>query len=195
MATQHSPFVVLFWEQPLLPFLALSQCFTPSSQFRCKFQPHSCSVCAPPPPPEDHSSLNHTLKQREVMIFMFGEAWARMTPYPDNINAKWLRGTLRFLNFGQPFGIKEHVVASQIASSGNNGLSGVEVYAIERLFYDRSISASTAVLATFSIGRLCLRLFFSRIFISIGLLIGNASSNSAGLWDLRWSGRSFRPTW
>ncbi|CAG7988873.1 unnamed protein product [Penicillium salamii] len=87
----------------------------------------------------------------QLMIFMFGEAWARMTPYPDNINAKWLRGTLRFLNFGQPFGIKEHVVASQIASSGNNGLSGVEVYAIERLFYDRSISASTAVLATFSI--------------------------------------------
>lgn len=42
-------------------------------------------------------------------------------------------------------------MASLIASSGNNGLSGVEVYAVERLFYDRSISASTAVLATFSI--------------------------------------------
>lgn len=43
------------------------------------------------------------------------------------------------------------MVASLIASSGNNGLSGVEVYAIERLFYDRGISATTAVLATFSI--------------------------------------------
>ncbi|CAG8102008.1 unnamed protein product [Penicillium salamii] len=87
----------------------------------------------------------------QLMIFMFGEAWARITPRPDKVNARWLRGTLRFLNFGPPFGIKEHVVASLIASSGNNGLSGVEVYAIERLFYDRSISASTAVLATFSI--------------------------------------------
>lgn len=42
-------------------------------------------------------------------------------------------------------------MASLIASSANNGLSGVEVYAVERLFFDRSVSAATAVLATFSI--------------------------------------------
>ncbi|KAJ5751908.1 hypothetical protein N7520_008825 [Penicillium odoratum] len=87
----------------------------------------------------------------QLLVFVFGEAWAFGTPSPDRFKAPWLRKTLRFLNFGQPFGIKEHVVASLIASSGNNGLSGVEVYAIERLFYDRSISATTAVLATFSI--------------------------------------------
>lgn len=63
----------------------------------------------------------------------------------------WLRRVLGFLNSGQPFGIKEHVVASLIASSGNNGLSGVEIYAVERLFYDRAVSATTAVLGTFSI--------------------------------------------
>lgn len=57
---------------------------------------------------------------------------------------------MRFLNFGQPFGLKEHVVASLIASSGNNGLAGVEVYAIERLFYNRAVSATTAILGTFS---------------------------------------------
>lgn len=85
------------------------------------------------------------------MIFLFGEAWALMTPRPDGFQSKWLQNTLRFLNSSQPFGIKEHVVASLIASAGNNGLSGVEVYAVERLFYDRSVSASTAVLATFSI--------------------------------------------
>lgn len=85
------------------------------------------------------------------MVFVFGEAWARVTPNPDRFNVTWLRNILKFLNFGQPFGIKEHVVASLIASSGNNGLAGVEVYAIERLFYDKTISASTAVLATFSI--------------------------------------------
>lgn len=64
---------------------------------------------------------------------------------------KWLQNILRFLNFGQPFRIKEHVVASLIASSGNNGLSGVEIYAVERLFYDRSVGATTAVLGTFSL--------------------------------------------
>lgn len=61
-----------------------------------------------------------------------------------------MQSTLRFLNFGQPFRIKEHVIAALIASSGNNGLNGVEVYAAERLFYDRSVSATTAVLGTFS---------------------------------------------
>ncbi|KAI2638736.1 putative OPT peptide transporter Mtd1 [Hypomontagnella submonticulosa] len=87
----------------------------------------------------------------QLLVFVFGEAWALLTPRPDHFKGKWLRKILSFLNFGQHFGIKEHVVASLIASSGNNGLSGVEVYAIERLFYDRSVSASTAVLATFSI--------------------------------------------
>ncbi|KAJ5986607.1 OPT peptide transporter Mtd1 [Penicillium sp. IBT 35674x] len=87
----------------------------------------------------------------QLLVFVFGEAWAFFTPNPDRLKTSWLRKTLKFLNFGQPFGIKEHVVASLIASSGNNGLSGVEVYAIERLFYDKGISATTAVLATFSI--------------------------------------------
>ncbi|KPM43808.1 hypothetical protein AK830_g2810 [Neonectria ditissima] len=87
----------------------------------------------------------------QLLVFIFGEVWAFATPRPDRFKWSWLQKTLRFLNFGQPFGIKEHVVASLIASSGNNGLSGVEIYAVERLFYDRSVSATTAVLATFSI--------------------------------------------
>ncbi|KAI1399216.1 putative OPT peptide transporter Mtd1 [Hypoxylon fuscum] len=87
----------------------------------------------------------------QLLVFIFGEAWALSTPRPDRFQGKWLRNSLSFLNSGQPFGIKEHVVASLIASSANNGLSGVEVYAVERLFFDRSVSAATAVLATFSI--------------------------------------------
>ncbi|KAJ5290898.1 OPT peptide transporter Mtd1 [Penicillium angulare] len=87
----------------------------------------------------------------QLLVFVFGEGWAYLTPTPDRFKVNWVRKTLKFMNFGQSFGIKEHVVASLIASSGNNGLAGVEVYAIERLYYDRSISASTAVLATFSI--------------------------------------------
>ncbi|KAI1474854.1 putative OPT peptide transporter Mtd1 [Daldinia eschscholtzii] len=86
----------------------------------------------------------------QLLVFIFGEAWALATPRPERFKSKWVQKVLRFLNFGQPFGIKEHVVASLIASSGNNGLSGVEVYAVERLFYDRAVSASTAILATFS---------------------------------------------
>ena len=42
-------------------------------------------------------------------------------------------------------------MASLIAASGNNGLLGVEIYAIERLFYNHSVTATTAVLVTFSI--------------------------------------------
>ncbi|KAJ0412960.1 OPT oligopeptide transporter protein-domain-containing protein [Aspergillus carlsbadensis] len=87
----------------------------------------------------------------QLLVFLFGKTWAMITPRPENFKWKWLQITVRFLNFGQHFGIKEHVVAALIASSGNNGLSGVEVYAVERLFYNISVNATTAVLSTFSI--------------------------------------------
>ncbi|KAJ4165869.1 hypothetical protein LMH87_007479 [Akanthomyces muscarius] len=87
----------------------------------------------------------------QLLVFLFGEAWAYGTPNPDRFSNKAIRSTLRFINSGQAFTIKEHVVASLIASSGNNGLSGVEIYAVERLFYNKAVTASTAILATFSI--------------------------------------------
>ncbi|KAM6516931.1 hypothetical protein FSOLCH5_007880 [Fusarium solani] len=87
----------------------------------------------------------------QLLVYIFGQAWALGTPRPDRFKSPWVQSILRFLNFGQPFKIKEHVVAALIASSGNNGLSGVEVYGVERLFYNRSVTALTAVLATFSI--------------------------------------------
>ncbi|OKL57459.1 hypothetical protein UA08_07227 [Talaromyces atroroseus] len=87
----------------------------------------------------------------QLLIYVFGQAWALLTPSPERFKQRWVRSTLRFLNFGQGFGIKEHVVAALIASSGNNGLAGVEIYAIENLFYDISVNATTAVLGTFSI--------------------------------------------
>ncbi|PIG86197.1 OPT peptide transporter Mtd1 [Aspergillus arachidicola] len=86
----------------------------------------------------------------QLLVYVFGEAWARLTPRPDRFRWKGLQTVLTFLNFGQRFTIKEHVVAALIASSGNNGLNGVEVYAVERLFYNRGVSATTAVLGTFS---------------------------------------------
>ncbi|OJJ52396.1 hypothetical protein ASPSYDRAFT_62902 [Aspergillus sydowii CBS 593.65] len=87
----------------------------------------------------------------QLLVFIFGEAWATFTPRPERFPHPWFQKTLRFLNSGQHFGIKEHVVAALIASSGNNGIAGAEVHAVERLFYDLHISASTAVLSTFSI--------------------------------------------
>ncbi|KAJ5757700.1 uncharacterized protein N7511_006394 [Penicillium nucicola] len=87
----------------------------------------------------------------QLMIFICGGAWAVFTPSPSRLKWKWLRSVLQFLNFGQPFTIKEHVIASMIAGSANNGLSGVEVYAVERLLYNRTVSATTAIFATFSI--------------------------------------------
>ena len=87
-----------------------------------------------------------------VLVYLFGYAWAILTPNPTRFKGRWVQKVLQFMNFGQPFGLKEHVVASLISSSGNNGLSGSEVFAAERLFYDRSVNATTAVLGTFSIG-------------------------------------------
>ncbi|KAH7123239.1 peptide transporter MTD1 [Dactylonectria estremocensis] len=110
--------------------LVSSRCCMRSSRPKCTFRQSFCSA---------------------IMVYIFGQAWAISTPHPERFKWAWLQKTLRFLNSGQAFGIKEHVVASLIASSGNNGLSGVEIYAVERLFYDRAVSASTAVLATFSI--------------------------------------------
>ncbi|RDI88757.1 hypothetical protein Vi05172_g1429 [Venturia inaequalis] len=87
----------------------------------------------------------------QLFVFVFGEFWAYATPRPERFKSPWVQKTLRFLNSGQHFGIKEHVVASLIASSGNNGLSGVEIYAIERLFYNTTVKATTVILGTFSI--------------------------------------------
>jgi hypothetical protein len=94
---------------------------------------------------------NWSVLMLPVFIFVFGEFWALATPRPERFKSIWVQKVLRFLNSGQHFGIKEHVVASLIASSGNNGLSGVEIYAVERLFYNTTVSASTAILGTFSI--------------------------------------------
>lgn len=88
----------------------------------------------------------------QLLVFLFGLAWAKFTPDPARFDQRlpWLAKVLRWTNCGQPFRIKEHVVASLIASSGNNGLAGVDNFAVERLFYNRTVSPTTAVLGTFS---------------------------------------------
>lgn len=64
-----------------------------------------------------------------LLCYVFGLAWSCL-PGPDSVKNKpiigRLEGVLRFLQSGEPFRIKEHVVASLIAASGSNGLAGVE---------------------------------------------------------------------
>lgn len=62
----------------------------------------------------------------------------------------WLESTFRFINPG-PIGLKEHVVAAIIASSGMNGSAGSEVFATIKLFYNGAITPVMAVFGLFSI--------------------------------------------
>ncbi|KAK0220366.1 OPT oligopeptide transporter protein-domain-containing protein [Armillaria fumosa] len=87
-----------------------------------------------------------------LVLYSIGEAWAAFLP-----KRSWVEGTrlqplvpvLEFINPG-PFGLKEHVVATLIASTAANGSMAVNNFAVQRLFYDTNVQALTAILATFS---------------------------------------------
>ena len=89
-----------------------------------------------------------------LIAFVWGQAWAHLTPSPARLSGTrfaFLQGPFRFLNFGQPFGIKEHTVAVLLASCSNNSASGIETIAIEKLFYNRSPDALTTVMGLFAV--------------------------------------------
>ncbi|KZV65129.1 oligopeptide transporter [Peniophora sp. CONT] len=87
-----------------------------------------------------------------LIVYTLGQAWARFLP-----KRQWVEGTryehwgpyLHFLNPG-PFGIKEHVCATVMASTAAWGSTAVLNFAVQRLYYDTNVQATTAVLATFS---------------------------------------------
>ncbi|KAK0470542.1 oligopeptide transporter [Armillaria novae-zelandiae] len=87
-----------------------------------------------------------------LVLYSVGEAWAAFLP-----KRSWVEGTrlqrlapmLEFINPG-PFGLKEHVVATLIASTAANGSTAVNNFAVQRLFYDTNVQALTSILATFS---------------------------------------------
>ncbi|PFH49334.1 hypothetical protein AMATHDRAFT_76236 [Amanita thiersii Skay4041] len=87
-----------------------------------------------------------------LLIYSVGTAWATFLP-----RREWVEGTrfqalgsvLHFFNPG-PFSLKEHVVASLVASTAAGGSSAVMNFAVQRLYYDTHVEATTAVLATFS---------------------------------------------
>ncbi|KZS93887.1 oligopeptide transporter [Sistotremastrum niveocremeum HHB9708] len=61
----------------------------------------------------------------------------------------WLGRTMRFINPG-PFGLKEHAVATLIATTASGGSQAVNNFAVQKLFYDTDVKALTAIFATFS---------------------------------------------
>ncbi|KAL0578071.1 hypothetical protein V5O48_003933 [Marasmius crinis-equi] len=54
-----------------------------------------------------------------------------------------------FINPG-PFGLKEHAVATLIASTAAYGSAAVQNFAVQRLFYDTNVGALTAIFGAFS---------------------------------------------
>ncbi|PIL26670.1 transporter [Ganoderma sinense ZZ0214-1] len=87
-----------------------------------------------------------------LIIYTVGIVWAKYLP-----QASWVEGTrfaglapaLHFINPGE-FRIKEHVIASLVASTAAYGSTAVMNFAVQRLYYDTNVKAVTAVLATFS---------------------------------------------
>ncbi|RDB27799.1 Oligopeptide transporter 6 [Hypsizygus marmoreus] len=87
-----------------------------------------------------------------LIIYTVGNAWAAFFP-----RRSWVEGTrfhrlgpiFEFINPGA-FSLKEHVVASLVASTAAGGSTAVLNFAVQRLYYNTHVDAATAVLATFS---------------------------------------------
>ncbi|KAH9173341.1 oligopeptide transporter [Lactarius sanguifluus] len=87
-----------------------------------------------------------------LLIYLLGKLWSTFFPrhsWVEGTRFEWLGPTLHFINPGQ-FRLKEHVIATIVASSASLGSTAVLNFAVQRLYYDTKISASTAILSTFS---------------------------------------------
>ncbi|CEH14454.1 peptide transporter mtd1 [Ceraceosorus bombacis] len=84
----------------------------------------------------------------QLVAYVLGLGWAKLTPSAERLErvSPRLGAVARFFNLGQPFGLKEHVVATLIGSCANNSLAGVEVAIVQRLFYPQSSLDTTTVL-------------------------------------------------
>ncbi|PCH44332.1 peptide transporter MTD1 [Wolfiporia cocos MD-104 SS10] len=87
-----------------------------------------------------------------LLIYTVGVAWAKFLPRSSWINnprLEWLKPILDVINPGD-FRLKEHVIASLVASTAAGGSTAVMNFAVQRLYYNTNVEATTAVLATFS---------------------------------------------
>ncbi|RPD55663.1 oligopeptide transporter [Lentinus tigrinus ALCF2SS1-7] len=87
-----------------------------------------------------------------LLIYSVGIAWAKYLPRKELVEGTRfarLAGVIDFINPGE-FRIKEHVISSLIASTAAYGSTAVMNFAVQRLYYETNVEATTAVLATFS---------------------------------------------
>ncbi|KAG8716813.1 hypothetical protein FRC08_008754 [Ceratobasidium sp. 394] len=72
-----------------------------------------------------------------LLVYTIGNAWAILLPQPSAFESRvpWLVPVFRVINPG-PFGLKEHVVATVIATTAASGSTSVNIFAVQRLFYD-----------------------------------------------------------
>lgn len=97
-----------------------------------------------------------------LIAYFLGKAWANFLPRGDRLEARWRakggQGKLplwirvvSFFNYGS-WNLKEHSICSITATSASQAAAAVQVFAAQDLFYDLSLSATTVVLTTISIG-------------------------------------------
>ncbi|KAI6040850.1 OPT oligopeptide transporter protein-domain-containing protein, partial [Pisolithus marmoratus] len=87
-----------------------------------------------------------------LLIYSWGLAWAKFIPRRSSVEGtrfEKLGPILEFLNPSE-FKIKEHVIATLVASTAASGNTAVLNFAVQRLYYNTDVKAITAVLATFS---------------------------------------------
>ncbi|OCH87394.1 oligopeptide transporter [Obba rivulosa] len=87
-----------------------------------------------------------------LLIYSVGRVWATFLPRGSSVEGtrfSRLAPVLEFINPGE-FRIKEHVIASLVASTASGGSTAVQNFAVQRLYYNTNVGATTAVLATFS---------------------------------------------
>ncbi|KAH7098866.1 peptide transporter MTD1 [Auriculariales sp. MPI-PUGE-AT-0066] len=84
-----------------------------------------------------------------LVIYTAGRFWERLPTRETFARVPALARIAHWVNPG-PFGMKEHAVATFIASTASSGSTAVNNFGVQRLFYDANPNAVTAVLATFS---------------------------------------------
>lgn len=87
-----------------------------------------------------------------LSVYSAGLAWSKVLPRRESVErtrfAKF-GPLLEFINPGE-FRIKEHVIATLVASTASYGSTAVLNFAVQHLYYDTDVQATTVILATFS---------------------------------------------
>ncbi|KAJ6113800.1 OPT oligopeptide transporter [Penicillium sp. IBT 18751x] len=97
-----------------------------------------------------------------LISYFIGRAWAKFLPRGDKFEARWrAQGgqgklplyitILKFINNG-PWTLKEHAICSITATSASSAAASSEVFAAQELFYNMSLTPTTVILSTISIG-------------------------------------------